>query len=75
MDMRQGAWCQGQTPHGGVSKSCSTDVVSKCVDATAHVNRALPALEPFLKLLSGKQCLQFKELDLVVHIHMSHFLK
>lgn len=75
MDTHQGASCQEQTPRGSVSKSCSIDIVYRLVDTTTHVNRASPRLEPFLKFRSGKQCLQFKELDLVVHIHMSHFLR
>lgn len=66
---------KGQIPWAGVSKSCSSDAVYRRMGAITHVDRATPALEPFLQFQSGKQCLQFKELDLVVHIYMSYFLK
>lgn len=68
VDTRQGAWCQkDKLPVPACVKAVPQRL---CTGAWAP-----PALEPFLQFQSGKQCLQFKELDLVVHIYMSYFLK
>lgn len=77
IDTRQGTLRQGQVPRGNMNKSYSTDVPYRRMDTITNVNRAHRGLGPFFAMLvwSRKQSLQFKELDFVIHIRITHFLK